>query len=421
MSQPTIYSARAARQLDAVTVEIARSQAARERSEAESAAQAARLQAELNRQEALAELRSIADGENARRRERRRAERAARWTARQHALSKRAELAATVAVIVLFVVVAMPAQISFLAQRWPLPMALAGGIALETLTWVFALQGRARDARGLSAAAHHAGIWLAATVAAGINLVHGAQMWGPGFAVVAACGSLAAPITWHMYLLSQRNDHGGPEDARHERRRRRHHRKVARVADRLATALPPDVTSEQLWTLAWRSVHGADPGVTAELLEGHSKAATKVAEHLRPGDRPSLAVLERLFIPPASRLTDARAVVEAGFAVARPVAEMMPLTRRTAAYNQLTGHTPARTAAAVPARTAPVLPTVDDAAMEAKRRTARSAIRRTLAKGGTPSPTEIGRTHGMSPEWGAKQIRAVRSERLAAPSTGAAS
>ncbi|MGW2253489.1 hypothetical protein ACWCXH_25320 [Kitasatospora sp. NPDC001660] len=423
MSRPTVYSPRAARQLDAVAVELARAQAGRDRAEAEALALSARMAAERERQEVLAELRAVAEAERERRRARRRAERARRWAVRREALAGRAVLLVTLAVIALFVVVALPGQISFLAQRWPLPMALAGGGALESLTWVFALQGRVRDARGLSAAVHHAGIWVAALVAAGINLTHGAQMWGTGFAVVAACGSLAAPITWHMYLHSQRQDVSDPRQARRDRERRRHHRKVAQTARWLASALPSELTPEELWALAWRAVHGADPGVTADLLVAHAKASGAVAKHLRPGDRAGVELLARPAASwPTLGTTDVRTAVEAGFAVARPVAELLradasgsapavPPAGRTTPYSQLRG----RTSAPRTPRTTSVPAAPDDAGMEAKRRAARASIRRTLADGRVPSPTEIGRTHGMSPEWGAKQIRTVRTERRSGP------
>ena len=410
MNQVNVYSKRAARQLDGVTVKIANASAAREVAEATAAAQQATVRAEQIREEARAE-----------RTERRRRRRAARWAERRAQVGRRGVLVATLAVIVLLVSVALPAQISFLAQRWPLPMALSGGIALEALTWVFALQGRAREACGLSAAVHHLGIWAAAGVAAGVNLTHGAQMWGFGFAVVAATGSLAAPVTWHMYLWSQRADVSDPETVRLNRRRRRHHRSVARMADRLVTALPSDMTTDQAWVLAWRAVHGAEPGITAELLRGHASAAERVAQHLRPGVTASLALLEGPLVAMAElKRHDPMVVVQAGFAAARPLAELLSggvstsTSERTwtagePAYNQVSDRAATRTTPPERSRTSSVQPR-SEVAIEAKRRAARDLIRRTLAWGGTPSPTEIGRLHGLSPEWGSKQIRAVREE-----------
>jgi len=425
VGQPTVYSLRAARQLDAASVEIARAQADRIRAEQEAAAQAVRARARRDEAAADAELRAAISAEHDLRAARRRSESSARRTAQLEALVERRVLLATVAVIALFVTVALPAQISFLAQRWPLPMALAGGIALESLTWVFALQGQAREVRGFSAAAHSVGIWGAAGVAAGVNLTHGAQMWGVDFAIVAACGSLAAPTTWHMYRLSKRQDvFADPERVRRERRRRSHHRKVARLADRLATSLPDGLTSDTAWTLAWRAVHGAEPGITGALLERHHKAAAKVRVLMTHTDPEASPAEGPLLLRPLPENGDVAAVVQAAFANAVPLADLLTADRstpRSGAYIQLTPRTSLPGAgpynprtgaytAASPTTSAAATPS-NEAAMEAKRRTAREGIRRVLAVGGTPSPTEIGRDHGMSVEWGAKQIRAVRSER----------
>jgi hypothetical protein len=298
---------------------------------------------------------------------------------------------------------------------------------------VFALQGRAREARGLSAGVHYGGIWGAAGIAAWINLSHGARMWGSGFAIVAACGSLAAPIVWHMYLLSQKNTPTtDPQQVRRARSRRRHHRKVARLAARMATALPQDLDPDEAWTLAWRAVHGAEPGITAALLADHHKAAAKVAAAMKATTPTPLDPALKVLAHPLTPGSDARVVIEQAFAAARPVSELLgvytpdstprtplsPLTghgARTGAYNQLNGRTDTRTSTLHAPRTPPVRAAESEAAMEAKRQQARAAIRRTLALNGTPSPTEIGRAHGLSAEWGAKQIRAVRNEQSATP------
>jgi len=424
VSDPTIHSRRAARQLDAASVEAARAQAARVRAEQEAAVQAIRARARRDELAADAELAAAVEAERDLRNAARRAGRAARRTARLHAVVDRQVLLATVAAIALFVAVALPAQIGFLAQRWPWPMALAGGVALESLTWVFALQGQAREARGRSGSAHSTGVWAAAAVAAWVNLTHGAQMWGTGFAVVAACGSLAAPTTWHLYRLSQSEEPlANPAQLRRERLRRRHHRRVARLADRLATSLPEGLAPDTAWTLAWRAVHGAEPGITGPLLERHHKAAARV-EALTAQTAPTAEATDEhrpLLLRPLPPGRNAAAVVAAAFANSVPLADLLnatSLTTHTGTYKQLTAHTALPGGGPYNPRTGAYSTSVprseatasDDAAMEAKRSQARTGIRRVLAHGGTPSPTEIGRAYGMSPEWGAKQIRAVRTE-----------
>ena len=424
MNDPTIYSRRAARQLDAAGVEVARARAARVRAEQDAAVQAIRAQARRDEVAADAELAAAVEAERDLRRAARRAGRAAWRTARLTAVRDRQVLLATVAAIALFVAVALPAQIGFLAQRWPWPMALAGGVALESLTWVFALQGQAGESRGRSGSVHSAGVWAAAAVAAWVNLTHGEHMWGIGFAVVAACGSLAAPTTWHLYRLSQSEEQSAnPEQLRRERLRRRHHRRVARLADRLATSLPEGLAPDTAWALAWRAVHGAEPGITGSLLRRHHRTATKLkaltgqatsTADTADGHRP-------LLLRPLPSDGDGAAVVAAALANSIPLAELLSATPpgpRTGTYMQLTARTALPGAGAYNPRTGaynlsrprPRATASDDAAMEAKRSQARTGIRRVLADGGTPSPTEIGRAHGLSPEWGAKQIRAVRAE-----------
>ncbi|KRV47538.1 hypothetical protein AQ490_06480 [Wenjunlia vitaminophila] len=275
MSTP-VYSARGARALDAAIV--AKAQAEADAVRAHAAAEAARAQAEIDRvrRQADAEARETARQERAARAVRRRA---ARTRLAASAASRR-ELLVTVAVIVLFVSVALPAQVGFLATRWPLLMAVAGGVSLESLTWMFAIQGEYRERRGLSARWHHTGTWIAGALAASINLAHGAHLWGLGFAVVAAVGSLAAPVAWFAYRLSQSEQDGDrtPEEIRAERARRRHHRKVYRVAVRLRTATMPPLPEEQAWRAAWQLVHGADPGITGAALKRRAARARRVLQ-----------------------------------------------------------------------------------------------------------------------------------------------
>jgi len=424
VSEPTVYGMRAARKLDAASVEIAQARAARQRAEHEAAAQAIRAQARRDEFAADAELHAAVEAERDLAKAARRAERATWRAARLNAVADRQVLLATVTAIALFVAVALPAQFSFLAQRWPWPMALAGGVALESLTWVFALQEQAREARGLSGSMHRTGIWAAAAVAAWVNLTHGAQLWGTGFATVAACGSLAAPTTWHLYRLSQRVEpSANPEHVRHERLRRRHHRRVARLADRLVTSLPDGLAPDAAWTLAWRAIHGAEPGVTGALLERHREAATRVAALTQPASPTAEPEEDRrpLLLRPLPPGGDATAVVDAAFANSVPLADVLGAEWcgvHTGTYKQLTARTRLpepgpynpRTAAYSASAPLPEPAAPDDAAIEEKRRRARVGIRRVLATGGTPSPTEIGRAYGMSPEWGAKQIRSVRAE-----------
>ncbi len=189
------------------------------------------------------------------------------------------------------------------------------------------------------------------------------------------------------------------------------------------TSLPDGLAPDAAWTLAWRAIHGAEPGVTGALLERHREAATRVAALTQPASPTAEPEEDRrpLLLRPLPPGGDATAVVDAAFANSVPLADVLGAEWcgvHTGTYKQLTARTRLpepgpynpRTAAYSASAPLPEPAAPDDAAIEEKRRRARVGIRRVLATGGTPSPTEIGRAYGMSPEWGAKQIRSVRAE-----------
>ncbi|MFG2206076.1 hypothetical protein [Streptomyces sp. NPDC048638] len=428
MSQ--IYSARGARQMDAATVAKAHAEADLLRAQAAAATGKADVEVERVRQEAAAQARRerrLEREENATaRRERRRAT-FARIGGQMGA--HRVTLV-TVAVIALFVSVALPAQIDFLGSRWAWPMAVAGGVSLESLTWMFAIQGQRREQRGLSAGVHRAGTWSAALVAAGINLAHGAQMWGFGFGVVAAVGSLAAPVAYETYRLSVSEDDTGasPEEIRHNRRRRRHHRKVHRAAMRLRWATVPPMDEARAWETAWRMVHAAEPGVTRRELKRHTKRAGKVAqlvtEHADAGPLPSL----ELFTGPR---TDAPAAVpeqertDADEGAGERTQDRTD-ERANGPYEQVKPRTPQPPK---PTRTPPVRPArttaraasdkaYEDAELERTRQRAEEAYAQSLDAGTPIGPAALGREFGFSEGWARKRIKAVDERRATAARQG---
>ncbi|MEU7254379.1 hypothetical protein AB0B21_01015 [Streptomyces rimosus] len=429
MSQ--IYSARGARQMDAATV--AKAQAEAEMLRAQAAAQAGTAQVEVER------IRQQAEAEARQQRRREREERAASRRTRRRQLLEQLRgglgehrvVLVTVVVIALFVAVALPAQIDFLSTRWVWPMAVAGGVSLESLTWMFAIQGQRREGRGLSARVHRAGTWTAALVAAAINLAHGSQMWGVGFGVVAAVGSLAAPVAYETYRLAMSDDDCGrsPEEIRQARRRRRHHRKVYRAAVRLRWATVPPMDEARAWETAWRLVHAAEPGVTGRVLKRHTKRAAKVAEFAVPhADARPLPCLD-LFTglrtqAPEPQRTAAPAPVREAERTAADEGESVRTPERTdktayGPYAKVKARTPQpvkpqRAGSVRPLRT-PAKRTPDkafeEAELERTRQRAEEAYAQSLDAGAPIGPAALGREFGFSEGWGRKRIKAVEQRR----------
>ncbi|MEU6325956.1 hypothetical protein ABZ851_01475 [Streptomyces sp. NPDC047049] len=402
MSQ--IYSARGARQMDAATVAKANAEADLLRAQAAAATGKADVEVERVRQEAAAQARRERRQEREENAAARRERRRAAFARIGGQMGAHRVTLVTVAVIALFVSVALPAQIDFLGSRWAWPMAVAGGVSLESLTWMFAIQGQRREQRGLSAGVHRAGTWSAALVAAGINLAHGAEMWGFGFGVVAAVGSLAAPVAYETYRLSVSEDDtdASPEEIRHNRRRRRHHRKVHRAATRLRWATVPPMDEARAWETAWRMVHAAEPGVTRRELKRHTKRAGKVAqlvtEHADAGPLPSL----ELFTGPR---TDEPA--NGPYEQVKPRTPQPPKPTRTPPVR------PARTAARAASDKA-----YEEAELERTRQRAEEAYAQSLDAGTPIGPAALGREFGFSEGWARKRIKAVDERRATAARQG---
>ncbi|NYI05570.1 DUF2637 domain-containing protein [Allostreptomyces psammosilenae] len=409
-------------------------------------AEAAARDAERERAEAAREK---ARERWARERAERRAARAARLRLLAGVLAERRVLLAVLVVIAASVYIAWPAQQHAMAA---LGMGTAGSwavpVLVEGLTWSMAALTSWAIAERKPAGLYQLMTWVFASVAAGLNLWHG-WLDDPMLGVVYAIASLGGVGAWELYVHGRK--HAGTrttrEEARFRRQRRRHHRKVARAADRIRTGAGMHLTEDAAWLLAWRATHGADPGVTAELLAQQERALGAVAELVagRTAESgPEPVTVEALakhgaelsVVAPAEAAESSaeaiRAVVEQAVRTARPVRELLARTGPDAAGEPVrqavhaastdrvkeqvsvrippprtgtgrTVHPAARTAAKHTARRS--ARQGDD--LERKRQAAREEAAAILARGGKPSPAEIGRAHGMSPEWGAKQISYV--------------
>ncbi|MFI1968236.1 hypothetical protein BLA24_20415 [Streptomyces cinnamoneus] len=207
--------------------------------------------------------------------------RAERWRTRRAWLVDHGALMCTGVVMACAIVPALAAQFTALSTAGvgPLLAALLAAM-LEGGAWA-ATFGAAEAARqDRPTGRYRAATWACAAVAAAINFSHGSHDYGLWLGVVLAVASLFAVGMWELHLNgSHTPSREERERARHERRRRWHHRKVCRIAGRLITAAPHGtLTAEEAFIAAWRVHHGANPGLTAQLLADRLAAEAGLGE-----------------------------------------------------------------------------------------------------------------------------------------------
>ncbi|GCE01553.1 DUF2637 domain-containing protein [Embleya hyalina] len=387
-------------------------------------------------------------------------------------ISTRRALLATIAVVTASVVIAWPAQQKSFAHMGPLtsfgiPVLLEGPTWLMAILTYLAVTARPKPR---PATVYRVMTWAFAGTAAGINFAHGYSDYGVLGGVVLALASLVGVAAWDLYMhsLTAHVEGRSLAEVRFRRKRRRTHKTVAKKADWIRRGAGWDLPEEIAWDLAWRAEYGAAPGLSKALLEHQQQAVAEVDELLsertvpvRP--RPDLTELTAsaggldVLAPPAEMTEGAavRAMLEEALNAARPIVverrtdgpdvRPQPLpqgavrivagagekasksdrtdavsgqkTRRSLPVSPPSAQgrtgprkTPSSTAARTAAKETATLSVAQKAELEKKRLEARTEAARILRDGGTPRPSEIGRTHGMSPEWGAKQIKAARDE-----------
>jgi hypothetical protein len=284
-----VYTQRGARQLDAARVRAVEADAdvERERLRAETAAAvkvaAAAAKVEADRIKAAA-----------------RAERAASREARRAAASRHAARPYVRGMLVACLIAAWPGQYLYLAGLDLHPvMAATLTTVVEGMAWVgirLTEQGIGAPEGPRPVGRYRAMTWGAASIAAVINLVHGSSEYSAIVGVALAMASLGGPFVHGMYAHAESAAASGAsgEEIRLAITRRTLHYKVSREARRLRAAVGLEMTTEAAWILAWRSVHGADPGVTAKSLERHHEAADRVRELIAARPLASVGVVSAL-------------------------------------------------------------------------------------------------------------------------------
>jgi hypothetical protein len=267
-------SANARAELD--EIEVARQRALVGEELRRSRVETARLEAQIKAREAKAKADARA-AEKARAAAAKAAARAERWAW----LGAHRDLLMTVLVIAASMGIAWPAQATYFMTAGMGWLGLAVPLVVEGPQWLSA----ALSARAVKSGAPGWVFWtfqavtcVFAAVAASINYAHG-SLHSPLLGVIYALASLTGMVAWELYVLSS-GTHVADQSAE-ERRRDRGRRKAFPAEWKLAENLRHAVAGldvEAAWAMAWRSLHGAEPGVTAELLKLQNFAITAVTQ-----------------------------------------------------------------------------------------------------------------------------------------------
>lgn len=318
-----IYTLRGGRQLERARVAQAQADA-EERQAAVSVAQAeaAARVAEIRRQE----QRTIR-AESGRDKAQARAARRARWSASVAAVRDRRDLTLVTAVMVASVGTASPAQMGFyLGMGMPPVLAVLVTAMTEGSAWAGSAMASKAIEDGRPAGMYRAITWCSALFAATLNVAHNVAH-SLALAAVLGVASMLGVVLWEAYAHSRTHRADGKSGAqvRAELYRRTRYRKVSRRTRDLIAAVP-GMDPDAAWVIAWRAVHGADPGVTHRTLKQHHKAVKRVAGLLGKAPEPSAesADLHAVQIPtatladmaPGGTVADSRKAVEDAVVVA---------------------------------------------------------------------------------------------------------
>ncbi|WTW96864.1 hypothetical protein OG216_27440 [Streptomycetaceae bacterium NBC_01309] len=280
----TLYTMSAHRRMDRARIEEANASASeRTALAAVVQAQAAAQVAEIRRQEQRA-IRAETSADKAQVR----AARQARWGKAFGSVRERRDFALVSGVMVASIGTAWPAQMGFYLGMGMNPVL---AVLVTAMTEGAAWAGAAMASKAIEDGDRPAGIyraitWGSAFAAAALNFAHTWHRSIP-LACVLALASLLGVLLWEAYAHSRTQTAGGKSGAqvRAEIYRKARFRRVSRRTRDLIAAVP-GMDEDAAWVIAWRSVHGADPGVTRHSLKRHHKAVEKIAELL--ADAPDL-------------------------------------------------------------------------------------------------------------------------------------
>ncbi|MCF2533709.1 hypothetical protein [Yinghuangia soli] len=269
----TIYTMRAGKKMDAARIAEAHAAAAEKTAlasvvQAQAAAQVAAIQRQEQR-----DLRA----ESAEDKAARRAAFRAKWDASLVSVRKRRDFVLVAVVMVASIGTAWPAQMGFYLGLGMHPMLAVLVTAMtEGAAWAGAAMASKAIEDGRPVGMYRAITWGSALTASALNFAHNYHRSIP-LACVLALASMLGVVLWEAYAHSQSGDDSGKPSAevRADYYRKARYPKVSRRARDLIAAVP-GIDEGAAWVIAWRSVHGADPGVTHRTLKQHHKAVERI-------------------------------------------------------------------------------------------------------------------------------------------------
>lgn len=401
-----VFTQRGARAMDKAAAETAAAEAAKARVEVER--DRAMLAQELRREEAQTRAAEQAQAQREREaaQKAKSAEKARRRKARAEqrselltALGDRRALAVTLVVVGASMAIAWPAQAAYFTAAGMGRAGLLAPLVIEGPQWLAAILVGNATAHQARTWVYRAATFAFAGTAAGINYAHGAQT-RPMLGIVYGLASLTGVIAWELYVHSARQAHSkrGAAERRRALQRRLSYPGIYRRAVRLSRATGMDI--EQAWPMAWRMVHGADPGVRAKDLVMQNAAMAEIAEAYDAQSVVTLpgAQLTGMHLAQAARTWHAEATH--GPANPQGTAAIPPLSPKQLRAARLPMPRSAKKAAADTARTAQA----DPKAAERARIQAANAFNAAKSAGTELSYTQLGKQFGKSREWARKAV-----------------
>ncbi|MEU8133771.1 hypothetical protein [Streptodolium elevatio] len=273
----TIYTMRAGKKMDAARIAEAHAAAA------EKTALASVVQAQAAAQVAAIERQEQRDlrAETAKDKAARRSERRAKWDASLVSVRERRDFVLVAVVMAASIGTAWPAQMGFYLSMGMNPvLAVLVTAMTEGAAWAGAAMASKAIEDGRPVGMYRAITWSSALTASALNFAHSYHRSIP-LACVLALASMLGVLLWEAYAHSQSGEDGGKTSAqvRADYYRKARYPKVSRRARDLIAAVP-GIDEGAAWVIAWRSVHGADPGVTHRTLKQHHKSVKRIGDLL---------------------------------------------------------------------------------------------------------------------------------------------